>query len=333
MAASRGVMTAAAVVIVVAGMKAAVAIVIPFLLAAFIAIICSPILSWLCSKGFPTWAALVIIIGAVVIVGSVMVTVVGTSVRDFSDDLPTYEAKLRDKVDTAITWLEGRGVDTSSIRSSKLLDVGAAMRLTAATLNSFSSLLTNGFLILMTVIFMLLEASSFPAKLATIAGGRPAGMSRFDDFFKSINRYMAIKTVISLATGVIIAVWLSILGVNYVLLWGLLAFLLNYVPNIGSILAAVPPVLLAFVQLGVLSALGAAGGFLAVNVVMGNVLEPRLMGRGLGLSTLVVFLSLLFWGWVLGPVGMLLSVPLTVMVKIALDSSEETRWLAILLGR
>lgn len=333
MAASRGIMTAAAVVIVVAGMKAAVAIVVPFLLAAFIAVICSPVLSGLRRKGFPTWAALVIIIGVVIIGGLVMATVVGKSVRDFSGDLPTYDARLRDKVDTVITWLEGRGVDSSNLRSSKVLDVGVAMRLTAATLNSFSNLLANGFLILMTVIFMLLEASNLPAKLAAISGGRPAGMARFNDFFESINRYMAIKTVISLATGLIIAVWLSILGVNYALLWGLLAFLLNYVPNIGSILAAVPAVLLAFVQLGVLSALGVAGGYLAVNVIMGNVLEPRLMGRGLGLSTLVVFLSLLFWGWVLGPVGMLLSVPLTVMVKIALDSSEETRWLAVLLGR
>ena len=333
MSASRGIMTAAAVVIVVAGMKAAVTILVPFLLAAFIAIVMSPALAWLRGKGFPGWLTLLIVITAMVVVGAVVVTVVGKSVHDFSGDLPTYEAKLREKVGGFVDWLDGRGVDTSGLRASELMDVGAAMRLTAATLNSFSGLLANGFLILMTVVFILLEASSFPAKLATIAGGRADGMARFDDFLASINRYMAIKTAVSLATGVVIAVWLKILGVNYALLWGLLAFLLNYVPNIGSILAAVPAVLLAFVQLGMLRALGVAGGFLVVNIVMGNVIEPRLMGRGLGLSTLVVFLSLLFWGWVLGPVGMLLSVPLTVMVKIALDSREETRWLAVLLGR
>ena len=143
---------------------------------------------------------------------------------------------------------------------------------------------------------------------------------------------MAIKTVVSLATAVVVAVWLLILGVNYPLLWGLLAFLLNYVPNIGSIIAAIPAVLLAFVQLGSLSALATGGGYLAVNMIMGNFVEPRFMGKGLGLSTLVVFLSLLFWGWVLGPVGMLLSVPLTIVVKIVLDGNDETRWLAILLG-
>ncbi len=143
---------------------------------------------------------------------------------------------------------------------------------------------------------------------------------------------MVIKTLVSLATGIAIAIWLGVLGVDYAMLWGLLAFLLNYVPNIGSIIAAIPAVLLALVQLGVGSALLAALGFLVVNAAIGNVIEPRFMGRGLGLSTLVVFLSLVFWGWVLGPVGMLLSVPLTMTVKIALESNEDTRWIAILLG-
>jgi AI-2 transport protein TqsA len=116
------------------------------------------------------------------------------------------------------------------------------------------------------------------------------------------------------------------------MLWGLLAFALNYVPNIGSIIAAVPAVLLSIVQLGVLKALVVAAGYAGINMVMGSFLEPRFMGRGLGLSTLVVFLSLLFWGWVLGPVGMLLSVPLTMTAKIALESRDDTRWIAVLLG-
>jgi AI-2 transport protein TqsA len=143
---------------------------------------------------------------------------------------------------------------------------------------------------------------------------------------------MAIKTWMSLATGIAVFIWLVIIGVNYAVLWGLLAFFLNYVPNIGSIIAAIPAVLLALIQLGLVKSIIVAGGFTVINLLIGNVIEPRFMGRGLGLSTLVVFLSLLFWGWVLGPVGMLLSVPLTMTAKIALDSRDETRWLAILLG-
>ena len=138
--------------------------------------------------------------------------------------------------------------------------------------------------------------------------------------------------MISLATGVLVAAWLRIVGVDYALLWGLLAFLLNYIPSIGSFIAAVPAVMLAFLQLGPGDGIVTAIGYLVINTVIGNFIEPRVMGEGMGLSTLVVFLSLIFWGWVLGPVGMLLSVPLTMIMKIALEASDETRWIAVLLG-
>ena len=143
---------------------------------------------------------------------------------------------------------------------------------------------------------------------------------------------MAIKTLTSLATGIFVGIWLAILGIDYPVLWGLVAFLLNYVPNIGSIIAAIPAVLLSFIQIDMFHALFAALGYVIVNIVIGSVIEPRVMGRGMGLSTLVVFLSLVFWGWVLGPVGMLLSVPLTMILKIALEHNEDTRWIAVLLG-
>ncbi|HCD13844.1 AI-2E family transporter, partial [Shewanella sp.] len=151
-------------------------------------------------------------------------------------------------------------------------------------------------------------------------------------FLQSVNQYMVIKTLVSLATGVIVGVGLALMGVDYALLWGVVAFLFNYIPNIGSIIAAIPAVLLAFVQLGTAGAGAVAALYLATNMVMGNLIEPRFMGRGLGLSTLVVFLSLIFWGWLLGSVGMLLSVPLTMIVKIALESSQSGSWLAILLS-
>ena len=184
----------------------------------------------------------------------------------------------------------------------------------------------------MTVIFILLEASGMPAKLARIFGGSEATMERFNQFVENIKHYMAIKTLSSLLTGLLVFILLTIVGVDYPLLWGLLAFAMNYVPNIGSILAAIPVIILTLIQLDPLHTLLVAIGYLTINVLIGTVLEPRFMGRELGLSTLVVFLSLLFWGWVLGPVGMLLSVPLTNTAKIALDSRDDTRWIAVLLG-
>jgi predicted PurR-regulated permease PerM len=147
-----------------------------------------------------------------------------------------------------------------------------------------------------------------------------------------VHDYVFLKAIVSAGTGVLISLLMWALGVDFPLLWGLIAFMFNFVPNIGSVIAAVPAVLLALVQHGVGVAAGVGVGYIAINLVVGNVIEPKLMGEKLGLSTLVVFLSLVFWGWLWGPVGMLLSVPLTVIVKIALEHSDDFRWVAILLG-
>lgn len=325
-------LTVAAFVVVIAGMRAAVTIVVPFLLAAFIAIISASPLFWLHRKGLPIWLALIIVIFGVLLIGFLISGLVGSSIKDFSGDLPVYEAKLRALIAGVVAWLKSHKIDTAGLAVTKLFDTGAAMKIVATGLNSLGQVLANGLLILMIVIFMLIEASSFPVKLHTIFGDEKNSLENFDKFINTVKQYMAIKTWVSLATGIAVFILLAIVGVNYAVLWGLLAFFLNYVPNIGSIIAAVPAVLLALIQLGFIKSVIVAGGFVVINLVVGSVIEPRFMGRGLGLSTLVVFLSLLFWGWVLGPVGMLLSVPLTMTAKIALDSREETRWLAILLG-
>ena len=166
-----------------------------------------------------------------------------------------------------------------------------------------------------------------------MAMGRPdADLSRWTRMTDDVNRYLGYKTAISLATGVLLGLWGWILGVDFPVLWGLLAFLLNFIPNIGSVLAAIPPVLLALVQFGLGRAVAVGAGYVAVNMVVGNVIEPMVFGRKLGLSNLVVFLSLISWGWIWGPVGMLLSVPLTMVVKLALEHSEQYHWVSVLLG-
>jgi predicted PurR-regulated permease PerM len=206
------------------------------------------------------------------------------------------------------------------------------MQMVGNTLSGLTGVLTNVFMIMLTVVFILLEASGLPLKIRAAKGDAEASLGAYREFLESVNRYLAIKTVFSLLTGVTVAGWLFVLDVDFPLLWGMVAFLLNYVPNIGSLIAAVPAVLLALVQYGPGSALLVALGFVAINTLYGSFLEPRYTGQGLGLSTLVVFISLVFWGWVLGPVGMLLSVPLTMVVKIALESRPDTRWIGILLG-
>ena len=330
--ASQIIITIAAIVIVVAGMRAATDILVPFLLSVFISVISAPPLFWLQRKGLPTWLALITVILGIMIIGFLMAWLVGSSVKDFSNNLPVYEEKLKLQTAAIIAWIGKLGIDISDLGITEMLNPGAAMKLAASMLNSLGSLLTNGFLILMTAIFILLEATSIPAKLRIILGDRESSLKPFDKFVNNVKNYMAIKTLVSLVTGALVTFFVFIMGLDYPLLWGMLAFTLNYVPNIGSIIAAVPAVLLAVIQIGIAKAMIIAAGYVVLNLVMGSVIEPRFMGRSLGLSTLVVFLSLLFWGWVLGPVGMLLSVPLTITAKIALDSREESRWIAVLLG-
>jgi predicted PurR-regulated permease PerM len=257
---------------------------------------------------------------------------IGNSVNDFTRSIPTYESQLMEKFESINVLLNKIGISVPDDDLRKLFNPGAAMKLVAKTLNSLGNALTNGFMIILTVIFILLEVSSFPKKINKIFEGNKKAMIPFDKFSENIKRYMAIKTIISLGTGLAVFMMLSFMKLKYAFLWGVLAFILNYIPNIGSIIAAVPPILLSLIQLGPIYSVAIAIGFLIVILVAGNVIEPKFMGKGLGLSTLVVFLSLIFWGWVLGPVGMLLSVPLTVMVKIAVDSSESFKWLSILLG-
>lgn len=323
--------TLASLVIVAAGLNAGKVILVPFLLSAFIAILGASPMFWLQRRGLPVWLALTIVMLAVFLAGLLLAGLVGTSVAAFSENLPLYENRLRQLLDTLIAWLDSINIHLSGPALSEAFDPGAVMKLVATLFNAITNMLANGVLVLMTVIFMLLEASGMPAKLRTVLGpSRRFG--GFDSFVRNLQHYMAIKTIVSLITGLLVTLVLVVIGVDFPLLWGLLAFLLNYVPNIGSIIAAVPAVLLAMVQLGPWQALFAGLGYLAINLIMGNILEPRFMGHGLGLSPLIVFLSLLFWGWLLGPVGMLLSVPLTITAKIALNSHEDTRWAAVLLG-
>ncbi len=331
---------AAAFVIFVAGMRAAEAILVPFLLAVFLSVVCSAPLRWLEQHRVPTALSVVLIMLMLLGIGGVIGTLVGTSVVNFTNALPEYQVRLETQVasvfaslqgTTLFTWLQERGVDVSEDVLLRQLDVANVLPVVARLLSGLTNVLANTALILVTMIFILLEMSSFPEKAAA-AFGSETSVGGFRQFTESVRHYLALKTLISLATGVGVAVWLTILGVDYPLLWGLLAFLLNYIPNIGSLIAALPAVLFSFIQQGTGTMILTAIGYLVVNTVIANFIEPRVMGRGVGLSTLVVFLSLVFWGWVLGPVGMLLSVPLTMVVKIALESSEDTRHIAILLG-
>ncbi|MGP8319839.1 MAG: AI-2E family transporter [Methanosarcinaceae archaeon] len=325
-------LAAASVVVIVAGMHAAESILVPFLLAMFLTVIFSSPLFWLHKKGVPMPLAMLIVVVTVITLGLILIGFVGSTLNSILTALPSYQANLDQEMTIMIVWLESIGINIPDNVLPGIFDQEKVVQLVTGVLTGLGGLLTDALLVLLMVFFMLLEASGLPAKLSVALGDADTTITQLSKIIDAIKRYLAIKTLISLTTGILIAIWLAIIGVDYPLLWGLLAFLLNYIPNIGSFIAAVPALLLAFIQLGPGATVLAGAGYLIFNGVIGSVIEPRVMGRGIGLSTLVVFLSLVFWGWVLGIVGMLLSVPLTMCIKIALESSEDTRWIAILMG-
>lgn len=331
-AANNVIVSFAAFVIIIAGMKASTQIIVPFLLAIFIAVLCAPLMIWLKAKKVPSGLAIFSVVAMFFLLAATFGTVIGASLSAFYQDLPEYEQKLQLQGQAGIAWLQGMGVEIDQAILSDYIDPGAAMKMVAQVFSGLGGVLTNTFLIVFSVIFILFEASDFPDKVRRALGSKTKAIEHFQSFSDSVQRYLLIKTLVSIGTGIFAGIVLAIIGVDYAILWGLIAFLLNYIPNIGSIIAAVPPMLIAMIQLGPMSSLLVAGLYMVINTLFGNVVEPRYMGRSLGLSTLVVFISLVFWGWVFGPVGMLLSIPLTMVVKIALENSERHRWIAVLLG-
>jgi predicted PurR-regulated permease PerM len=323
----------AAIVVVIYGMQSASAIIIPFLVATFLALITVRPMLWLQQHRVPTVLAALMIVLAILGVIMVVGVVVGRSLAAFTAALPGYQEQLQDRIDVLIAFIAQYTDDDRSIESlGDLINPGWAMGLAAGLLNAVRDVLTNTLLITFTMIFILLEASNFGTKVEAAFGRSASSLEGPRQFLDDLTSYLGIKTLVSMVTGLLIWLLTWWIGLDFPQLWGMLAFLLNYVPTIGSIIAAVPAVLLAIVQLGLGEATAVAVSFLAVNITFGNFIEPRLMGYGVGISPLIIFVGLVFWGWVFGPVGMLLSVPLSMSLKLALESDERTRWIAIFIG-
>lgn len=316
----------ACLAILAAALQQARELVVPFLLAAFVAVACEPPLAWLRARGLPNALALAVMLAGILTAAVGLGALLGASVDGFRAALPAYLAQLHEHAAGLQAWLAARGVELPTEP-----DPSFFLELVADLLSGFGGVLANVAFILLTVAFILAESLELPARLRAALGGSRAA-DALAGFAGGVNRYLAVKALTSLLTGALVAGWLALLGVHHAALWGLVAFLFNFIPTIGSFLAAVPAVLLALLQGGPALAALAAAGYLAVNVAVGIALENRLMGRQLGLSALVVFASLVFWGWLLGPVGMLLSIPLTVVIKLGLEANPATRPWAELLG-
>lgn len=319
----------ASLVIVIAGLKMAAQMVILFLLAILLTAIALAPFDWLKKKMLPEAFALAIILFGLWLASSAIVLLLGSSLNSFLNSLPQYQERMESVWIAFQSSLIQNGLLDKNFDVLKQVNPSQVFSLAGDIFSGLSNLLSNSILVVLIFVFMLLEVSSFKNKLAYIS---PASLRSMDKIVASLKKYFGIKILTSLATGILISLGLAILGLDFPILWGVLAFLLNFIPNIGSIVAAIPAVLLAFLQLPFLAAMGSLVLYIAVNFVIGNVIEPKWMGKSLGLSTFVVFVSLIVWGWILGTVGMLISVPLTMALKIVLDSKPETRNIGLFLG-
>ena len=322
----------AASVVIISGVMFASDVVTQFLMAVFVAIIASKPVSYLKSKNVPSGLSIGIVLVMVIVVTSSLGGLIGASVARFTNNLDAYNETVTTALHGVFSYLDSVGINISKDALLNTVDPGTIMNFTAQLLNGLGSLMGNMAMILLIVAFMLAESTSYGVKLKAILNQPDSSMERIGSAMKQINQYLGIKTVTSLATGLIIGVGLWIVGVDFPFMWGMIAFLMNYIPNIGSVIAAVPALFMAFISQGFGGVVWTGLIFFVVNIAIGSVIEPKIMGKGLGISTLVVLLSLIFWGWILGTVGMFLSIPLTLAAKIAFESSEDTKWVSVLLG-
>lgn len=325
----------ACVVVIVFGLRLAAPILLPAALALFLTVLSLPIMVWLRNRRVPKASAVIIPVLVNVAVVGLLITLFSQSLSELQRELPRYLNTLTQLQASWFEALEGRtGIVLTEYMTMELIDPGAIIGLARGAVGRIAQFVSMTFIVFLIMAFMLSEATVFPDKFHYITGNTAPDEDRLTKVVTEVQTYLGIKTVISLLTGAILGAWAYLMGLDFPILLGLVAFLLNYVPTVGSILAAIPALLLSIILVGTVGhAVLVSMGYVVVNTVFGNIIEPNLMGRRLGLSTLVVILSLLFWGWAWGPLGALLSVPLTVVVKIWLENTTDLRWVAILLDK
>jgi AI-2 transport protein TqsA len=325
-------LTAAAVVVVIAGMRASAGILVPFLLAVFVAVICAPLYQAMRRRGLPSSVSMLALVLIILAAMLLLVGAIERAVGVLSGNMPGYLAAFSTQTDKLWVWLGAHGLELPEATLRDSFNPQVLLRHAGTVASTLGDVLITTFIVVLVAIFILLEGSALPDKMRGVHGLSTDTWNRLSQIVADVRRYMFLKTIMSLLTGALIALWSMAVGIDFPIALGILAFALNYIPTIGSIVAAIPGILLAFVEFGLGSAALTTVAYVVINIGVSNGIEPRYLGHGLGLSPLVVIICVLFWGWVLGPMGMLLAVPLTMSVKIALESDEHTKWLALLMS-
>lgn len=324
--------TIAALVVIVAGISAARSILVPFFFAAFVSVLSYGVFFRLRRFGLSSFLSSVVILAMLIVMILSLIYMVQTAISQFGASISALQDQffvIQANLDATLTDL---GVPILSEVLRESFDFQRAMQFFLSILSAMGNMLTYALLVLAMVLFILMEAAHFPEKLQE-AFREPGPIKEFiRNINRSIEQYFFLKTVLNAASGFFVGLWAMLFGVEFAILWGLLTFLLNFIPYFGAIIAAVPVVGFALLTVGWFPAVMMIAAFVLLSLVIGNFIEPRYMGRGMDLSILVIFISMLFWGWILGPLGMIFTVPLTVAIKFVLEIDERTRWISVLLS-
>jgi len=359
----KALLVAACLVVVIGGLKLAADFIIPILLGLFLAVLSLPISHWLQSRRVPLSIAVLATVLVDLLVLGGLVFLIATIMPDFQASVGKYDLEFRRFLMVKVTLLQQTLTDTAGplqtwfnqnfgapgetdappapifdLRraAEQMLSVSSLMSLinwNTSILNVLVSWLTKSFFAFVLMVFILAEADKFTAKAERMAALRGPNFRLFRDTTHQMQRYLVIKTVASVMKGLLAGFTCALLGLEFAVVWGLMVFLFNYVPTIGALVSAVPPIVLALVKFGAWQATGLGVAFLTIHTAIGNFVEPAVMGRGFGISTIVVILSVLFWGWLWGPVGMFLAIPLTMMFKVVVDGSDDFRWVGVAMSK
>ena len=318
--------------IVLYGMRYARSILAPILLAMFIVMGLSPVLHWLKRKGMPPWAAIVIVLVGFLVVAGLFVGIIAASLGQINYKVPVYQQNLSEMTANAQEWLAGRDIDISGL-TSNVLRPDKIMGWVTSSVRMLIGLLTNAFLLILIVAFMIAEVYSFPRKIHYRLQLGPALSGAFENFAGVTRTFLFTLTWLNALTAIFAAIVYFAFGVDFALLWALLFFLLSFIPNIGFVLAVIPPFFVTLLESGFTRAAIVVAIVIVINGFVNNAIAPRFMGQRTGLSTLAVFLSLVLWAWILGPIGALMSVPLMLLVKLLfLDYYDSTRPLSAVIS-
>lgn len=307
------------------------AVLMPFIISIFLAFLLRPSVAWLQRHRIPLVLSALISIGIIMLIVLVFSYFLSISIGNFTAQLPVFSAQLQGVASNVLNVLQGYGIDVRSKEIMQMLNLPGLTSYLGKGMLSLVSVLSNFVLIFFMTLFLLLEGERFEQKSVRAYGEKNNLIDSFGKIGSQIQRYIFLKTIVSFVTGVLVYLLLFSIGVKFALLWGILTFLLNYIPTVGSIIATVPPVLIALLQFSPLATLAILASLTGIQTIIGNYIEPRLLGRELNLSPLVVFLNMIIWGLLWGPAGMILATPLLVGIKVVVSYSDNFKKIMSLL--